>query len=171
MIPENVITAYEAKLNHHIACVREAGRKIGVDEDLLRIHDASKWSREEFDGYALHFCGSGQPEMFSRAWLHHIHANPHHWQHWLFPDDFSPKDSKVENGAIEMPVCYTLEMIADWMGSSKAYTGSWDMTDWLCKNMKRIRLHSKTIAVVRNVLDAEGYADTVYLYQFAGEIE
>ena len=169
---------YEERLNQHISFVREAGRKIGADEDLLRIHDASKWSSEEFDAYALYFARGADAspvdasivgDKFVKAWLHHIHHNPHHWQYWIFPDGYSPKDSTVENGCVEMPACYALEMVADWMGASKAYTGSWDMTDWLCKNMARIRVHSNTAKLIRNILDQEGYADTVYLYRFAGE--
>lgn len=70
---------------------------------------------------------------------------------------------------MEMPRCYALEMVADWMGSSMAYTGSWDMADWLEKNMPRIRLHTKTAAYVREVLDSLGYADIVYVQRWAHE--
>jgi hypothetical protein len=70
-----------------------------------------------------------------------------------------------------MPSMYALEMIADWMGASMAYTGSWDMTDWLYKNMPNIRLHSFTAKYVREVLDMLGYADTIYAQRFAHELE
>lgn len=26
-------------------------------------------------------------ENFNRAWLLHIHRNPHHWQHWVLIND------------------------------------------------------------------------------------
>lgn len=154
----------------HITYVREAGFKLGVPDDHLRYHDLSKFSLEEFPYYARNFFGDkANPDGFARAWLHHIHKNKHHWQHWIFPDSFTPKGSTVENGVVEMPYNYAKEMIADWMGASKAYIGSFDMMDWLHKNMPNIRVHSKTATYLRQELDMLGYADVVYLQKFAGE--
>ena len=62
---------------------------------------------------------------------------------------------------MEMPQHFALEMIADWMGASYVYTGSWDMTDWLWKNIPKIILHSNTAEYVRQTLDMLGYADVV----------
>jgi hypothetical protein len=157
-LPKEVVDAYTESLNKHIAYVQEAGRKLGVPENLLECHDASKWRFPEFPGYAMHFHGGGAPDAFAIAWIHHIHHNPHHWQHWVFPDNFTPKGSKeVENGVLQMPEVYALEMVADWMGSSMAYTGSWDMTKWLHKNLHKVKLHSRTATYVREVLDDLGY--------------
>lgn len=154
-------TAFVKSLNKHIAYVREAGRVINVPQTLLMIHDNSKWTSNEFPAYAKHFEGDGAPNEFARAWLHHIHHNPHHWQHWIFPDGHTPKGSDVENGVVEMPEEYALEMIADWMGSSKAYTGSWDMTDWLQEHKHKIRVHRKTSESLQRELGKLGYADIV----------
>lgn len=161
----------------HITYVREAGEKLGVDKAQLEQHDFSKWSYDEFLPYAINFQGDKSPvlkgnvkEDFARAWLHHIHHNPHHWQHWIFPDGYCPKDARIENGVMIMPSAYALEMIADWMGASMAYTGSWDMAEWLYKNMPNIRLHSFTAKYVREVLDMLGYADVVYVQRFAHEL-
>lgn len=148
-------------LADHLRYVIEAGRLIGVPEIRLMVHDESKFSIHEFRSYAKHFHGGGYPSGFARAWLHHMHYNPHHWQHWIFPDGFTPKSSNVENGVVQMPNSYALEMIADWMGASMAYTGSWDMNVWLIKNMPNIRLHTETAEYVRGKLDALGYADVV----------
>lgn len=68
-----------------------------------------------------------------------------------------------------MPNWYAIEMIADWMGASMAYTGSWDMQEWLYKNMPSIFLHSQTAGFVRGILDHLGYADTVYAQRFGHE--
>ena len=164
-----VAEAYAESLRDHIRYVREAGEKIGVLPEQLAKHDLSKWSVAEFRGYAMHFKGGGAPDEFATAWLHHIHANPHHWQHFLFPDGYTPKGSGVENGAVEMPKHYALEMVADWMGAGKAYTGDWDMTDWLQKNIPRIRVHSKTAKYLREVLDGLGYADVIYSWSFEND--
>ncbi len=55
------------------------------------------------------------PEAYDRAWLHHLHNNPHHWQYWVMPPEFNP-DGDHDNGCLKMPEEYVLEMIADWMG-------------------------------------------------------
>lgn len=166
----SIAQKYIQSLNEHIFYVREAGQKIGVLSSLLEGHDDSKWTKDEFIGYANHFQGGGAPSLFAPAWLHHIHHNPHHWQHWIFPDGYTPKGSDVENGVNEMPIYYALEMIADWMGAGRTYTGSWDMADWLCKNMGRIGVHSNTAEYLRSVLDNPlGYADVVYMTKFKDE--
>ncbi len=176
-------TAYIDKLLSHIRFVQEAGRRIGVEETLLRIHDESKWSAAEFNAYAMYFCSGVDKspvdadsisDEFAAAWLHHIHHNPHHWQHWIFPDGYSPKDSSVENGVVKMPERYALEMVADWLGASKAYTGSWDITDWFSKNVGRIRVHSATAEYLRIVLGSANmsdiiHPDVVYGCAFSGE--
>lgn len=163
--------SFLASLCEHITNVREAGEKIGVMDRQLQNHDLSKFSLEEFPHYARNFFGDkADPDGFAGAWLNHIHQNPHHWQHWIFPDGFTPKGSTVENGCVEMPNHYALEMVADWMGASKTYTGSWDIMEWLYKNMPKIRVHSKTASHLRGILDSLGYADVVHVQRFAHEV-
>lgn len=168
-VDKEVAGAFIQSLNEHIAYVREAGHKIGVPEAQLKTHDDSKWTKAEFPGYAKHFKGGGAPNEFATAWLHHIHYNPHHWQHWIYPDGYTPKGSNVESGVVEMPPNYALEMIADWMGASRAYTKSWDMKDWLWEHIPRIIVHSHTAEFLRHQLDFLGYADIVYVKYFANE--
>lgn len=158
---QGVFQTYYQRLVAHILAVQEAAKQIGVPEEQIEIHDLSKFSREEFAAYAMHFHGGGSPDFFPGAWLHHIHNNPHHWQHWMFPDGFHLKDSEMEGGVVFMPNYYALEMIADWMGASKVYSGTNDMSDWLAKNIPKITLHSRTAEYVRQTLDALGYADIV----------
>lgn len=162
------IATYRESLELHIASVKEAGLMLGVDAYQLMAHDRTKWDADEFPYYAMKFGGGDESQdkglvadLFARAWLHHMQNNPHHWQHWIFPDGFTPKHSSIESGVLEMPSYYALEMVADWMGASKAYTGSFDMTNWLFENMPRIRLHSKTALFVTEVLSGLGYADMV----------
>lgn len=154
----NQYDAYLETLNLHISCVREAGAKIGVSRQQLLEHDASKFWPDEFEPYANYFfMPDGSPRKhesisdrnqsdFDYAWLHHIHFNKHHWQHWIL---------KYDDGALhvlEMPYTYIHEMVADWMGASKAYTGDWDMTDWLQRNLAKIILHKETRKVLQNYL-------------------
>lgn len=166
-----IAEAYKESLREHIIYVKEAGKKIGVPDEQLDFHDKSKWREPEFSGYALHFKGGGAPDEFATAWIHHIHHNPHHWQSWIFPDGYTPEGSSVENGIVKMPEKYALEMIADWMGASRAYTGDWDMKDWLWNNIPKISVHSKTAKYLRETLDYLGYADIVYAKRFKSESE
>jgi hypothetical protein len=169
-ITELSVDAYFVSLCSHIGYVQEAGRKLGIPNEQLERHDLSKLTVEEFPHYARQFHGDkGDPDGFARCWLHHIHHNPHHWNHWLFADGYTPKGSTVEKGVVEMPQHFAIEMIADWMGASRAYTGSWDMKDWLIKNMPTIKVHSKTAAYLRQELDKLGYAEIVWVQKFANE--
>lgn len=77
--------------------------------------------------------------------------------------------STVEHGVMEMPYHFALEMIADWMGASKAYTGSFDMADWLTRNMPKIRVHSNTATYLRQELNMLGYGYLVSCQRFANE--
>lgn len=160
-VPIDIKLTYLKQLREHIAAVREAGMGLDVPLDQLDHHDDSKFGAEELPGYALHLCGGGAPEMFSKAWLHHIHNNPHHWQYWIFPDGYHPDGTSVEHGVVYMPEHYALEMVADWMGASYVYTGSWDMADWLRENKPRIIVHSETGRFLDRVLSDLGYGSVV----------
>ena len=177
-IDEQIAERYRERLNKHITAVQEFGRRIGVTEEQLQRHDASKWEEAEFVPYARYFIEHGgspvdRPDVtdaFAQAWLHHLHHNPHHWQHWIFPDGYVPHGSSVErDGVMEMPRHFALEMIADWHGAEYAYNGSWDIANWLWNMMPRIRVHSRTAAFLRETLDALGYADVVWMRKFAEE--
>lgn len=170
-IPINVLDDYYDRVMAHIAAVQEAGVNIGVPVEQLKQHDQSKFSPTEFGPYALHFCGGGAPDLFAVAWLHHIHKNAHHWEHWLFPGNFTPKGSNVENGAVEMPEHFVLEMVADWSGAGVVYTGTDDMSDWLKMNMGRISVHSRTAIFLRKILRELGYGEITDYTQFRHERE
>lgn len=171
-ITPEIATAYLESLIKHITAVREAGEQLGVDSYQLQGHDSSKWSLLEFPYYARNFHGDkADPDGFARAWLHHIHENEHHSEHWRFPGDFCPKGSNAIKGCLPMPRRYLMENIADWMGASKGYTGSFDLTDWLSKNMSRMFYHPETAVVLRQELDLLGYADVVYSHKWGSEIQ
>lgn len=161
MLPE--VKEFFESLHLHKKYVMEAGLIVGfIPEERLFNHDASKFTEAEYPHYARQFFGDkGDPDGFARAWLHHIHYNDHHWQHWIFPDGYSPTGSAVQKGVVPMPNVCVREMIADWMGASFAYTGSWDMTDWLNKHLTngKIILHPETQIVVYDVLYSIGYRE------------
>jgi hypothetical protein len=148
------IEKYTDSLASHIKYYKEAADKLGVDKSLMLIHDNSKSMDEEFPWYVRRFGGGikDDPE-FDFAWNHHIHNNPHHWEYWITPG----KHNESFN-LLEIPEKYALEMVADWMGSGRAYTGKWDMTDWLKNNFSDIVLHDNTRKFIERVLvDKLGY--------------
>ena len=153
----NYIDEYKESLSEHIALVQEAGKKLGVCSVQLAQHDVSKWSDEELPYYAKNFFGGGDPVNFPSAWLHHIHHNPHHWQHWIFSDGWVLDGSYIVDGCLPMPPHFLREMVADWMGAGRLYTGSWDMSEWLIVNLPNIKLHPDTNYGLVTVLSEIGY--------------
>lgn len=154
---------YLRYLLRHKWYVFVAGRRIGVSAWRLIIHDWSKFLPSEWRPYVAYFYGpkpdkkepddylywnavSAHRIPFDRAWLHHQHLNPHHWQHWILRSD----DGAVD--ALEMPHRFTLEMVADWSGAGRAITGRWDVSDWYEKNKNKMILHRKTRTLVEAVL-------------------
>ncbi len=133
-----------------------AGLKTGAPLWRLVIHDWSKFTPAEWGPYVLSFYGpwkySERPAeivaAFDRAWLHHQHANPHHWQHWVLREDSGA--TKV----LEMPDDLMREMVADWMGAGRAITGKWGALEWFLKNRDKILLHPDTETMVLILLDA-----------------
>lgn len=55
-------------------------------------HDQSKNEPDEYEAYDAYFYGNNRSyevvQRYQRAWLLHIHRNPHHWQHWVLIHDY-----------------------------------------------------------------------------------
>ncbi len=116
------------------------------------VHDLSKFRPSEFIPYARYFYGDYPPydvgvttywphrfredveRRFDRAWLFHIHRNPHHWQYWLLQEDDGPIKK------IPIPIKYLKEMGCDWLGAGKAITGKNNIKEWYAENKDRIQL-------------------------------
>jgi len=155
-----------------------AGLKTGVPVWRLIVHDWQKFAPQEFPYYARHFFGVDdeyknketldafqkygvveaapfghfEDERFALAWLHHENTAPHHWGFWI------ARSGKYRK-PLPMPETYVREMVADWMGASRAYTGDWNMSEWLAKNGMNLsnHMHPSTVNAVRKILDEIGY--------------
>lgn len=129
-------------------------------------HDESKYSKEEYEPYDAYFYGGNKSYEvvmnFNKAWLHHIHNNPHHWQHWvLINDDAStnengiPYEHKLNNlTALEMPLEYVYEMIADWWTFSWKNNNLLEMFNWYQAHRPLMVLEARTDFRVMNILSA-----------------
>lgn len=154
--------------------VFRAGRRLGLGFFQLLVHDLSKFSRAEWGPYVRKFYGGPHPEKlggftprngkyprtqedvrrdFDAAWLHHQHANPHHWQHWVLRSD------NGETKILQMPRRYAVEMVADWFGAGRGITGKWGAKAWYEANRDKIRLHPNTRAFVEHLLNTVTIGD------------
>ena len=88
-----------------------------------KTHYGDKWTKE------------WAQERFNKAWLHHIHFAPHHWQHWVLREDDG------ETKVLFMPWKYQREMLADWRGAGRAINGRDDTSQWYTENKGRMMLH------------------------------
>lgn len=136
------------------------------------IHDWQKFTPTEWGPYVHTFynpdgskrsvrdaTGDYDPtklgERFDRAWLHHQHLGPHHWQHYILREDDGA--TKV----LEMPLRYRKEMVADWIGAGRAL-GFYVKGDrlretrgWYLKNKDKILLGEATRKWVEKELGVE----------------
>ena len=114
-------------------------------------HDASKTEQDEYEAYDAYFYGGNRSyavvQEFNKAWLKHIHRNPHHWQHWVLIND----EAKEGEVVIEMPYEYIIEMICDWWSFSWSKGDLTEIFKWYADH-KNIKLHPKTRATVDVIL-------------------
>ena len=133
----------------------------GELDDIIAQHDKSKRTKLpdadqyydlkcEYDAYAEYFYGEQTDEVkaaFDKAWLAHIHANPHHWQHWMLQND---EDGLV---LLDMPYVFVIEMISDWWAFSWKENNLYEIFNWYDKNKNGILLSDKTRKTVEHILD------------------
>ena len=144
--------AYARYLARHKWFVFSACFRTGAGFWRGLVHDLSKFKPREWIPYSETFYAKDgskrylETEEFDVAWLHHQHANPHHWQYWLLHED----DGGVK--VLEMPDEYVREMVADWIGAGAAQ-GKPDTLGWYNANKHKMKLHSKTKSKVEKLLE------------------
>jgi hypothetical protein len=136
-----------------------AGLKTGAPLWLLIIHDWVKFLPCEAPHYGRQFFGAGDdPLGFSRAWLHH-QRQPHHYEAYIMVSGHS-RGGYPDGCALPMPEKYVREMVADWMGASRAYEGAWpkDLKSWKWwqDNFEKLRLHGHTRNLCRKIVEDAG---------------
>lgn len=120
---------------------------------VIFAHDASKTDPEEYEAYDAYFYGGNKSykvvQNFNKAWLHHIHCNPHHWQHWVLIHD----DAEEPETLIDMPYNYILEMVCDWWSFSWMKGNLFEIFDWYDEHKSYIKLSDKTRKTVEDILN------------------
>lgn len=110
------------------------------------IHDLSKFWPDEWIPYVWHFHLLGNPprtewgEAFKRAWLRHVHRNPHHPEHYYYEDT-----------ALDIPMRYRVELLADWVGASRIQGNH--LPSWYRAHRHRFVLHPDTRAWIETELE------------------
>ena len=124
--------------------------------ERLLDHDASKYSKEEFEGFRAYYYPTLEEEVdvenkglrkkqYDAAWLHHLRNNAHHPEFWMYMD---------ENNEI----CYTpmdnihvAEMLLDWAGMGIFFNKS--AYEYWFDNIHAKPLHKITRDLVDSVID------------------
>lgn len=124
----------------------------GFEWQICFNHDASKTDPEEYDAYDAYFYGNNRSysvvQNFKKAWLRHIHNNPHHWQHWILIND-EPKEGMV---VIDMPYIYVVEMICDWWSFSWTKGDLNEIFSWYEDRKDYMKLSANTLRSVEYIL-------------------
>ena len=122
--------------------------------ELVQHHDESKTTPEEYFPYDDYFYlkknnrSFETVERFNKAFLIHMHRNPHHWQYWVLTDDSKGDGEKV----IEMPLSYIFEMICDWWSFSWKADDLTTIFKWWDEHKDWIRLHKRSRKTVEYIL-------------------
>lgn len=122
-----------------------------VEHNIIYGHDQSKTSKEEYDAYDNYFYGNRSyenVEKFNYAWLHHIHNNPHHWQHWVLINDDPDEGRKI----LDMPDIYIIEMICDWWSFSLKQNKPEEIFNWYDAHKRYMLLSEYTRSKVEYIL-------------------
>ena len=142
----------------HKAFVFRAGLRTKAPLWRLIIHDWTKYTPSEAPHYGRQFFGDKSDAAgFAAAWLHHQNSNPHHWEYWISRTGHDK--AAAHNGSLRMPMWAVREMVADWMGASRAYGGEWPRDwqswTWLQQNLRSKilpRVHPETRQDILDVL-------------------
>lgn len=123
---------------------------------VIYNHDNTKYWADEYEAYDRYFYPDEyednppflqRVEEYQRAWLEHMHRNPHHWQHWVLIND---------NGfftVLPMPEVYVIEMICDWWSFSWKKGNLYEIFDWIDENSPHILLDNETTRLVEKILN------------------
>lgn len=126
---------------------------VDLETQICWDHDRSKNTIAEYEPYDAYFYGRNKSyavvQEFNKAWLHHIHSNPHHWQHWVLIND-EPGEGGV---ILDMDYCYILEMICDWWAFSWKKGDLTEIFEWYNKHKDYMKLSPKTRKTVEDILE------------------
>lgn len=123
-----------------------------LERQITSAHDQSKSDANEYNAYDNYFYGEDKLHdvelIYQKAWLTHIHNNPHHWQYWIL-NNYDPEEGEV---IIDMPYNYIIEMICDWWSFSFKQNKLDEIFNWYDSHKKYMKLGVDTKTMVEYVL-------------------
>jgi len=112
--------------------------------EIIKHHDESKYSSEEFNPYCQYFYPEENKiknsELFNQGWNSHQKTNKHHWQYWVLIQDTG------EQVALEMSFYYIIELLCDWAAMSIKFKSG--LSDWYSQNKHNMIIADKTRACI-----------------------
>lgn len=154
---------YDNYLENHKANVRKAFEwfKENLPEFLIGDydyehqicfeHDHSKNNPDEYEAYDAYFYGGNKSyavvQNFKRAFLTHIHRNPHHWQYWVLIQDDPDEDQII----LDIPHNYIIEMICDWWSFSWAKGDLTEIFKWYDEHEDYMRITETTRYTIEQI--------------------
>lgn len=96
-------------------------------------HDWRKFTPTQYPHYQRQFFGDKRNQYgFNLAWLDHQNTADHHWEWWILRTSHDKGTPKLpDHAALPMTMEAVREMVADWLGASRAYDGKWpNILDW-----------------------------------------
>ena len=153
---DNYLREHKENVRKGLEWLRENLPEVLRDElgfhEIEFEHDFSKDMPDEYMAYEAYFYGGNRSYKvvndFRKAWLTHIHRNPHHWQHWVLIND-DPDEGMV---ALDMPHNYIIEMICDWWAFSWAKGDLYEIFKWYDAHKRYMKLSDKTRNTVEDIL-------------------
>lgn len=159
-------TLYDEYLQSHKEGVRKAyywiednlpeifpGDEHDYEWQICYMHDNSKDKPSEYNAYDAYFYGGNRSakvvEEFNKAWLLHIHRNPHHWQFWVLIND-DPESGEI---ILDMDYSCIIEMICDWWSFSWRSGKLDEIFNWYEQHKDYMKLSAKTRETVEGILE------------------
>jgi hypothetical protein len=123
-----------------------------LERQICVAHDKSKSDEDEYYAYDNYFYGNDQSyyakQDFNKAWLRHIHKNPHHWQYWVLIND----DSNEGELILDMDFNYIIEMICDLWSFGWKDGKPFEIFDWYNQHKPFMKFSDKTKMTVEDIL-------------------
>ena len=129
-----------------------------LHEKIENTHDNSKYEIEEFEPYRRkYFPHNGEEPIsdyeFNKAWLHHIHNNPHHPEYWIYQDyEELNSNGKSQIFYYQMDNDAIIEMLCDWIAMSYKFNNK--VYDWYRESNTGKILNKDTRFIVEEILKA-----------------
>lgn len=140
-------------MQNNIPDILRTENPIDLENQICQDHDRSKFTIAEYEPYDNYFYGRNKSyavvQEFKKAWLHHIHRNPHHWQYWILHND-EPNEGVV---VLDMDYDYIIEMVCDWWAFSWKKGDLTEIFKWYDAHKEYMKLSPKTRKTVEDILE------------------